>query len=446
MKKIILGSLLAASLLYAQGEKSADIVEDRIAEVSKQTAQAPKKENMKALMQKAKSLLLSKNPKALVYSATASVDVAPDDPQYYDYLAMAYKEAVLQLKADMILAKAGKIAIEESLKFHHKQMPDDMLNDKLKKEVDEKIRAIEADQALADGLFNLVGQILGKTEQQSKRKIDAEAKENIFSKAYQDGFTKEGFDSISGLIPYETFIIADENGEVQIGVLAYTTPKSLELARHLAQGIKSPATKNKEQCKSAAQIVNDMTDEELLSHLGIKYFYNENCRPALLAYGMDSFIKEDGMNADYEAESTERAKGMADGFIASFLNSNVNAFLQDTKIKSKVKDAMIEASKENGKTSYKTKKTKNISMVKEMSKDFSSNAQMQLRGLETSRDWSIDKGDYVVVGVMRYYSMDSIEEANRRFEPENYKNEEKKKNTTYKGGMKHTKNLDVDDF
>ena len=64
MKKIILGSLLVASLLYAQGDKSADIVEDRIAEVSKQTAQAPKKENMKALMQKAKSLLKSKNPKA----------------------------------------------------------------------------------------------------------------------------------------------------------------------------------------------------------------------------------------------------------------------------------------------------------------------------------------------------------------------------------------------
>ena len=52
---------------------------------------------------------------------------------------------------------------------------------------------------------------------------------------------------------------------------------------------------------------------------------------------------------------------------------------------------------------------------------------MQLRGLESVRDWSIDKGDYMVVGVMRYYSMDSIEEANRRFEPENYKNEEKKK-------------------
>ena len=43
MKKIILGSLLMASLLYAQGDKSADIVEDRIAEVSKQTAQAKKK-------------------------------------------------------------------------------------------------------------------------------------------------------------------------------------------------------------------------------------------------------------------------------------------------------------------------------------------------------------------------------------------------------------------
>lgn len=446
MQKFLLGSLLMAGLLYGQGEKSADIVEDRIKEVSTQTAQAPKKENMKELMQKAKTLLLSKNPKASVYSATASVDVAPDDPQYYDYLAMAYKEAVLQLKADMILSKSGRIAIEESLKFHHKQIPDDMLNDKLKKEVDAKINAIEADQALADGLFNIVGQIFGKTEQQTKRKIEAEVTENLFSKAYKEGFTKEAFDSISGLIPYETFIITDESGQIQIGVLAYTTPKSLELARHLSQGIKSPATKNTAQCKSATEIVNEMKEDDLLSHLGIKYFYNENCRPALLAYGMDSFIKEDGMNADYEAESTERAKGMADGFIASFLNSNVNAFLESSQIKSKVKNAMIQASKDNDKTTYKTKKSKNQSMVKEMSKDFSSSAQMQLRGLETSRDWSIDKGDYVVVGVMRYYSMDSIEDANRRFEPENYKSEEKKKSKSYKSNVKHTNNLEVNDF
>ncbi|EAJ0636354.1 hypothetical protein SHO10_001258 [Campylobacter jejuni] len=81
-----------------------------------------------------------------------------------------------------------------------------------------------------------------------------------------------------------------------------------------------------------------------------------------------------------------------------------------------------------------------------MSKDFSADSSMSLLGIEDARIWSVDKGDYRVVGAIRYYSMDSIEAANKRFDP-NY-GATPKSSTPKKviPSIKHSSNLDVDDF
>lgn len=449
MKKILFSSLFLVGFLWAQGSQPAE--QERAKEAIEQSIDKPKKENLDNLMGKSRQMLKSKNPAATVYSATVGVDVGPDDAQYYDYLATAYSQAVLELKANMILSKSGEIAVNETLEYLNKTMPNDMLNEKLKNEANAKIKELE-NKNNPDDFFALVGDILKQTlnkneDNKPKEALIAEAKETIFNKTYKTGFTKEGFDSISGLIPYETFIVVGDDNEVEIGVLAYTTPKSIALARDLAQGNPSKPTENKAQCKDAQSIADGLDDQALMSHLGLKYFYNENCRPSLIAYGMDSFIKESGMNSDYRSESKERARGMADGFIAAFLNSNVNAFLEDTKTQSKVKEAMMTASKQDGKTTYKgSGKNPKTSMVKEMSKDFSSNARMQLIGLEDARVWNVDKGDYEVVGVIRYYSMDSINEANKRFNGGDSMNNQRMKSNATAKGITRSNNLEVDDF
>lgn len=447
MKKILFSSLLVAGILWAQGSQPAE--SERVKEAVEQSIDKPKKENLDSLIEKAKKELRSKNPKASVYSATVSVDVGPDDAEYYSYLSTAYSQAILELKAQLILEKTGEIAVEETLSYLNKTMPDDMLHDKLKQEADAKIKELE-NQQNPDGFFALVGEILEKAlgkkgGDKPKEALVAEVKETIFNKAFTSGFTKEGFDSISGLVPYETFIVVGNEGEVELGALAYTTPRSMQLARDLAQGNPSKPTENKSQCKSAESIAESLSDAALMSHLGLKFFYNENCRPSLLAYGMDSFIKESGMNADYRSESKERSAGMAEGFIASFLNSDVNAFLKNTTTQSKVKEAMMTASKKEDKTTYKASgKKPKVSMVKEMSKEFSSSASMQLLGIETARVWNVDRGDYEVVGVMKYYSMDSIEAANKKFNTHDSTGGQRGGAATK--GVTRSNNLEVDDF
>lgn len=453
-KLLLIGSLALASLLYAEDitkENTSEQLEKIIESDVKPNLEKPKKQNIDDLLDKAKRELKKKNKEAYIYSATATVDANPDDAQYYEYLSMAYREAFLTLKADMILSKAGKIAVEEALSYHRKQMPDDMLNDEMQKKVKKELEEKSGD---ADGIFAVVGNIINSIVTNAKgdkkpETIEAEVEENIFNNAYMSGFTKEAFDEIKGMIPYETFIVTNENGETEIGVLAYTTPKSLQLARDLAQGHKSKPIENKAQCKSADSIVEDFDDEYLLTHLGIKYFYNENCRPALLAYGMDSFIKEEGFNSDYRREARTRAQGNAEATIAQFLSSNVNAFMKNTELKQKTKNAMLKASKTDGKVKMGAaqKKTR-TSIVKEMSKEFSSTAQASLRGMEVARTWSVDKGDYEVVGAIVYYSMDSIDEANKRFDAmENIPTQQSgKSGVKATPGVKRATNLEVDDF
>ena len=161
---------------------------------------------------------------------------------------------------------------------------------------------------------------------------------------------------------------------------------------------------------------------------------------------MDSFIKEEGMNADYRKESSERARGMADKFMSNFLNSNVNAFIKDTKVQQKTVQAMMKAARENDVTNYNApEKKKTNAIIKEMSQEFSSSSSMNLRGIEDVRSWSVDKDDYEVVGVIRYYSRDSIEAANEKFNPKIQTNE-KKSNKKATPGVKKSNNLSVDDF
>ena len=410
----------------------------------------PKEVDMLSLLGESRDKIKQKNPMASVYVHSVGVDATPDDAQYYDYLMSAYNQAVLELKAQVILRKVGEVAFRETLDYYNKTMPEDLRDEKLKAKADSMISEIEKGRN-PDGFFALIGEVLKKIAGVEGKKDDINVKiqEDIFNKAMMEGFTKNSSDEISGLVPVEAIIAINEDGSVELGVVAYTTKNSIQLAKDLRQGHPSKKTSKQEQCIKAENIANKLSNDELLSSFGIKYFYNENCRPSLLAYGMDSFIGESGMNADYRAESLERARAMADKFISNFLSSNVNAFIKDSKSAQKTKKAIIDATKKEGKTGYKiTKKGPRSAIIKEMTKEFSSDSSMQLIGLEDARTWSINRGDYTVVGVARYYSMDSINAAHKEFNPDLQENHENhKENTkTYKSKVIRSNNLDVDDF
>lgn len=451
MKKFIISVSLAAFFsgfgLHAEEMSSKTLDNSNV--------QKPKKENILNLLNKAKRELTKKNKEAKVYTANAGVDTTVDDVNYYDFLTSAYNQAVLDLKAQLVLKKSGTVAFSETFSLIDTRIPDEKLRKQLKEEADKKIQAALAADNM-DGVFGAINNLIDKAfgnnkTPEEKKKIVADVKKQVFNKAFSEGFNKQASDEISGLIPYENFIVTNENGNISVGVLAYTTPRSVALARDLKNGNYSKKTENTEQCKSVEDVVDNLSDEELLSKFGIKFFYNENCRPSLLAYGLDSYTKTDGMNQDYEKVSVERARGMADKFISNFMSSNVSALINDKKIADKTIEAMMTATSEDGNTNYsnlkKTDSRGKPSIVKQMSQEFSSNSSMDLIGLEDARIWTADNDDYVVVGVIRYYSMDSINDAIKEFsEPAPEKSSSQKPKQKQNPSVKRSNNLDVNDF
>lgn len=447
MKKIILAAFLAFAL---SNLNAADKQIDTLQVVNKaeenNNLQEPPKLNMYDLINEAKTNLLSRNKEAKVFSATTSVDVSPDDIQYYDFLTSAYNQAVLQIKADIVLKKSGSLAVREAYKYYHKTIPDNLLSAQLEKEVKAKLNNLENQSSTS--LFKLAGKLIDKVieskPENEKKVLREQAQKQIFGKSFSEGVTKSGFDEIAGLVPYENFIVVNKNGEVEIGVLAYVTSKSVQLARDLRQGHKSKMTENKNICKSPIELANSLDKNQLLNKFGLKYFYNQDCRPSLLAFGMDSFIHEEGMNADFRNESAARSEAMAQKFIANFLNSDVRALLEDKKTSQKIVNAMIEASKQDDKITVNgLQKNKDISIIKEMTKELSSSASMDLAGLDTIRTWSEDKGDFEVVGSVVYYTFDNIAKDKNLL---NFKKEKQKSKYPTSPNVSHSNNLDIDDF
>lgn len=415
----------------------------------------PKRANMLKELNDAKRSLKKQNKDAKVYTGTAGVDASPDSIDYFDYLTSAYNQAVLDLKAQLVLRKSGTAAFNEAFRLIDTRVPDENLRKQLKEEAENKIKsALDRDDmnSFFGAINNLIDKAFGKDlDKEERKKIEVEVKKQVFKKAFEEGFNKQASDEISGLVPYENYIVTNENGEVQVGVLAYTTQRSISLARDLRNANQSKKTENKEQCKSAEDIADSLSNEELLSKFGIKYFYNENCHPSLLAYGLDTYKNTTGMNSDYERISIERARGMADKFISNFLSSNITAIINDKKVADKSIEAMMNATYDDGKTSFSALKNSDksgrTSITKQMSQEFNANSSMDLIGLEDARIWSVDKDDYTVVGVIRYYSADSIEASKEEFkEPKEESFAKPKPTKSHNPSIKHSKNLDVTDF
>lgn len=169
---LAVAAALTLNLSYAQeaNEQSEQLesIDDQKISQTVNDAQKPKKENMQKLLSDAEKELKQKAKKngikATVYKQTASIDVGTDDPQYYDYLTSAYNQAILELKAQVALSKAGSIAVKEAYSYYNKTVPDTILQDELKKESDERLTQMQAEQDM-DGVFGIVAGIISKAVQ-----------------------------------------------------------------------------------------------------------------------------------------------------------------------------------------------------------------------------------------------------------------------------------------
>lgn len=416
--------------------------------------------NIETLIKCAKSELLAKNPNAKVYIETISIPKHPNDPQYYDFLSAKYNEAFLKIKSNLAMKMAGSLVAKEiAKKDDHSKMPAELVEERLNKELERQRRLEEAKNEKEGFLDGLMNKFFGDDKADlQKPQIDEElrlrAEEVLYSNTFKEEMYKVAREEISGLIPYENFIVVSDNGETELGIVAYTSPKSRELARALAGGYKAGATSNEEQCKNADAVINALgSSDNKINKLGLKFFYNEACQPSLLAFGMDTYKVEDGMTNEYKNSSYSVAQILAEKTLATFVKSSIYTYTNADKTTETVQTAyknMITKGANKSATGGKETRSDSYSFLEEF---FSSEAQMSLVGVEVADKWTKQFDTHGVAGVIMYYSPTSIEQAKQ--EKREIKGDLDKKSfgqatsqMPSSGNAKviRSKNIDVEDF
>lgn len=437
VKKVFLSSFVISSLFAVNCDAPSDDIDD--------------------LLNCAKSDLLTINPQAKVYTQTIAVPKNRLDPDYYDFLMAKYNEVFLKIKAELALKVAGNIIVNEIAKKNDKsKMPPELVEDFLNKEI-ERQKRISENRRENGFLDKIMGSLFSeddgikmlKPEQEEEIRLRAE--QILYSNEFKETMNKNAREEIAGLIPYENFIVVNKNGETELGIVAYTSSKSRELASALAKGYNATNTKNLTQCKSAKDIIKALeTNDNKLNKLGLKFFYNEECQPALLAYGMDTYKIEDGITNDYKNSSYAIARALAEKALANFVKSSVYTYTNAQKVTQNIQKAYT--------TLLKTSKNENASAGKEnlinsysyLEEFFSSNAKMSLNGVEVADKWSKQFDNYGVAGVIMYYSPTSIENAkkeSREIKGELYKNKNSNSNSKeLKNEINRSKNIEIEDF
>lgn len=442
VKKVLLSLAAASSLLAINCDEPNNNIED--------------------LLSCAKSELLFKNPKAKVYLQTISVPKNSKDPQYYDFLFAKYNEAFLKIKAQLALKVAGELITKEiASKDDQSKVPPELVEGFLNQEIERQKRINE--NKVENGFFDkLMGKIFSDNEEvtahqlkpEQEKEVRIKAEKILYSNSFKEEMKKVAREEIAGLIPYENFIVVNDNGETEIGIVAYTSAKSRELARALAGGYKAKNTENKNACRSADEVVSKIGgSDEKISKLGLSFFYNEDCQPSLLAFGMDSYKVEEGMINEYKNTSYSMAQALAEKALANFVKSSVYTYTNADKFTNTVQKAYTTLIKKNSNETATGGKATSSNSYSHLEEFFSSESKMSLVGVEVADKWTKQFDEFGVAGVILYYSPSSVAGAKQeRLEIKGTLDQKNKPSTSNQSSTKSTKsvirskNIEVDDF
>ncbi|MBZ7980779.1 hypothetical protein AVBRAN12642_09080 [Campylobacter sp. RM12642] len=368
-------------------------------------------------------------------SPAIPIPVFREDPKYYDYLASAYSEAFLRLKAKIVMEKYGIYQTKAILSGYG----DDLSDADIDKLIEQEIKSQKEKNKTAENIINaLIKKIVGDDAIKEQELIyKAEKIKN--SQDFKTESLKTAFGAVNGLIPYENYIVKGKNGYDQVGLVAYISPKSIELAEALKGGYLAKPTAKKEQCKNARELANSIKTP--LSKLGLTFFYDENCQPALISYGMKNYENK-GKFADRKAENAIKVAQMkAEQNLAMFIGTQISTKERERTVQRAMEKVAVEVKSKDGIDEQTGGLVEENAISTVFQENMSASASMKLIGTKIVNNWRKTKGEQGVTGVMVYYSPASVHESKSGLKPTQAITP-----PTNTSKVIRSKNVEVDDF
>lgn len=281
-KILFIGSLVMASLLYAQGSQPVEITQQDINTQNEMSDASTKDITPKSIEDFFEEFAdnfgieygITKDGKTF-YTGKSTVAVNDTDPQFAQALQNAYQKAMLNLQSEFIRDAFGRIATSKIQNYE----ADNSTN---AKEFDELPKGDKVDQIL-NKLTQLAGAQLDKALKDlgiDTNSLSEDRKKTLLKQEFLNKTMTNAIGSMSGLVPVQT-IVTQRRGEYDVGVVAVISNKTRQLAKDMALARQS-AIKGKG--KAISEYLPKDT-KGFLNEYGIRLVYDENGAPIILSYG-----------------------------------------------------------------------------------------------------------------------------------------------------------------
>lgn len=352
----------------------------------------------------------------------AAVIGSPLDANFGRQLAMAYEQAMFDMRADFVMQNYGRLKAEavRSLYEDSSSNRDDFPETELES------AALSGGNRLTQLLDKALTVVDKKLDSQlieqgvpvdEVQRISVDQKKTLYKNNLHKDIVKRAVHSMQGLVPVQTRIFTEDsaNGKVVIvGVIAVRSDKTQQFARDISRKRPSLVTGN-------PRALNDLLPADskgYLDEIGLRFTYDEQGRPMLLSYGRTSVAIAPDWSASraFQARqnATQQAQSLAESSIVEFMNTNIQ--VEQTDSIGSVEEEQLERITyfDSGKKSDIEDTRKQISeAISTFAKSGRATAQGDLRGTSVVKRWEEkDENGVVHVGSVVAWTYAQLDNAN----------------------------------
>jgi hypothetical protein len=261
----------------------------------------------------------------------AYVSGTPLDPNFGQQLAIAYEQAMFDMRADFVLQTYGRLVTQTVRDLYDNQSSNKNDFDPVNLPKD-PLKGGGRLEGLLDKAITLVDKALdAKLAEQGVpvdqiQKMTVEQKKTVYKDNLKKSIVKTAFRSMQGLVPVQTKIFTEKtpNGTaVILGIIAVQSEKTRQFAIDISK--KRPSL-----VKGDPKILTEILPKDkngYLSEIGLRFTYDESGRPMLISYGRTSLSVSPDWKPSRVGQSKKNAqdiaKGLAEASIVEFMNTNV---------------------------------------------------------------------------------------------------------------------------
>jgi len=350
------------------------------------------------------------------YYAQMPVMLPQTDPQYANALINAYDKAMFNIYEQFAMDMYGKVLQEQTREFFQNSSTD---ADKLEAPTANVRGMVGKVLALMDKSLDVADKELDKklaelgVDPAQYRKLTPRQKKDLFKERFLKKTIKKASGDISGLFTVQSAVAVDKSGNAVVGVIAVVSPKTRQIAKDIRLQRRSLIAGKGRDIRSLIP----QKPDALFSTLGTRLVYDSDGTPAIISYGMHSYMpqKDHYLNVRLKQNAKDAAVAVADGQIAML----VNGFLSARFERQRGEEVNRYIERELKPDAMSVEKTvRNV--IDKTYQRAKASASMRLQGVSTFKTWryTLPAGQKVVgaVRVWRYATLDAV----RRFK-EGYK-------------------------